>query len=61
SLFRPLTTITSSLSPLLIAGLFDVYGSYVLAFTGVLASWLLVGAIVGFAKPPRKKPTTEGL
>lgn len=59
SLFRPLTTITSSLSPLLIAGLFDVYGSYVWAFTGVLASWLLVGAIVGFAKPPRKTPATD--
>jgi MFS family permease len=61
SLFRPLTTITSSLSPLLIAGLFDVYGSYIWAFTAVLVSWLLVGTIVGFAKPPRKPSATAGL
>ena len=61
SLFRPLTTITSSLSPLLIAGLFDIYGSYVWAFTAVLASWLLVGAIVGFARPPRKTSAAAGL
>ena len=61
SLFRPLTTITSSLSPLLIAGLFDVYGSYLWAFTAVLTSWLLVGTIVGFAKPPTKTPATADL
>jgi MFS family permease len=58
SLFRPLTTVTSSLSPLLIAGLFDAYGSYIWAFTAVLVSWLLVGTIVGFAKPPSKPSAT---
>jgi MFS family permease len=54
SLIRPLTTITGSLSPLMVAGLFDVFGTYTWAFTAVLVAWLLVAAIVGFAKPPRK-------
>jgi len=58
SLIRPLTTITGSLSPLLVAGLFDAFGTYTWAFTAVLIAWLFVAAIVGFAKPPRKKPSS---
>jgi len=56
SLIRPLTTITGSLSPLMVAGLFDFFGTYTWAFTAVLVAWLFVAAIVGFAKPPQKAP-----
>ena len=61
SIIRPLTTITGSLSPLLIAGLFDIHGTYTWAFTAVLFSWIGVAAIVAFAKPPTRQraPATQ--
>ena len=57
SLIRPLTTVTGSMSPLMIAGLYDIHGSYTWAFTAVLLSWLVVAGIVGFARPPVRQPS----
>ena len=55
SIIRPLTTATGSVSPLLIAGLYDLHGTYLWAFTMIVASWLTVAAIVGFARPPSRQ------
>ena len=55
SIIRPITTVTGSMSPLLIAGLYDIRGSYVWAFSAVLLAWLAVASIVGFAKPPTRR------
>lgn len=54
SIIRPMTTITGSVSPLLIAGLYDIHGTYTWAFTVVILSWVGVAAIVSFARPPTR-------
>ena len=59
SIIRPMTTITGSLSPVIIAGMYDIHGSYRWAFTMIIASWLTVATIVGFARPPRRKAAEE--
>ena len=55
SIIRPITTVSGSLSPLLIAGLYDIRGTYTLAFTAIVCAWLGVASIVGFARPPSRQ------
>lgn len=56
SIIRPMTTVTGSLSPVIIAGIYDIYGTYMWAFTMIIAAWLTVAGIVGFARPPVRRP-----
>lgn len=51
---RPAITVASAAGPLLIAGLYDIRGSYTLAFTVVMSTWLLAGLMFMFAKPPKR-------
>ncbi|MDE2899732.1 MAG: MFS transporter [Chloroflexota bacterium] len=60
SIIRPLTTTAGSLSPLLIAGLYDIHGTYLWAFTMIVVSWLTVAAIVTFARPPARQRAAAG-
>lgn len=57
SIIRPITTVSGSMSPLLIAGLYDIRGTYTLAFSGIVAAWLGVASIVSFARPPAGRTT----
>jgi MFS family permease len=50
---RPAITVASAAGPLVIAGLYDARGSYTLAFTVVLSTWLLAGFLFMLAKPPK--------
>ena len=51
---RPAITVASAVGPLLIAGLYDARGSYTLAFTVVMSTWLLAGFLFILAKPPKR-------
>ncbi|MCY4625095.1 MAG: MFS transporter [Chloroflexi bacterium] len=55
SIIRPITTVSGSMSPVLIAGLYDIRGSYMLAFSAIVAAWLGVASIVSFARPPSRQ------
>ena len=55
SIIRPITTVSGSMSPVLIAGLYDIRGSYMLAFSAIVAAWLCVASIVSFARPPSRQ------
>ena len=50
---RPFMTASSAVSPLFIAFLFDWQNSYTLAFLVIAAGWLLAGALMLMATPPR--------
>ncbi|MDE2968625.1 MAG: MFS transporter [Chloroflexota bacterium] len=50
---RPFMTASGAASPLFIAFLFDLQDSYTLAFLIIAAGWLLAGALMLLAKPPR--------
>ena len=52
-LMRPFMTLFGSASPLLIGALYDLRGSYVLAFAVVALSWLLAAVMVGFTSAPK--------
>ena len=58
---RPFMTASSAVSPLFIAFLFDWQNSYTLAFLIIAAGWLLAGALMLMATPPRlpASPTPE--
>ncbi len=56
---RPALTLASAAGPLVIAGLYDIRGSYTLAFTVVMSTWLVAGLLFFLAKPP--KPPTSSL
>ena len=51
---RPAITVASAAGPLVIAGLYDARGSYTLAFTVVMSTWLLAGLLFMLAKPPKR-------
>ena len=53
SLFRPIVMGTGAAGPLLFGALYDLQGSYTLAFITAALAWGAAGAIVLLAKPPR--------
>ena len=55
-IIRPFMTIAGALSPLMIALLFDLQGSYTTAFLIIAAGWLLAGGLMIMAAPPRSQP-----
>ena len=50
---RPFMTASGAASPLFIAFLFDLQDSYTMAFLIIAAGWLLAGALMLLATPPR--------
>ena len=57
---RPFMTASSAVSPLFIAFLFDWQDSYTLAFLIIAAGWLLAGALMLLATPPRAPERDSG-
>jgi MFS family permease len=57
-ILRPFVTLSGALSPLLVAGMFDIYGSYKEAFLLIIVTWFAAGAVVYLAKPPRNRQAT---
>ena len=57
---RPFMTASSAVSPLFIAFLFDWQDSYTLAFLIIAAGWLLAGALMLLATPPRAPERAAG-
>jgi len=57
-ILRPFVTLSGALSPLLVAGMFDIYGSYKEAFLLIIVTWFAAGAVVYMAKPPRMRQAT---
>ncbi len=53
-LMRPAMTLFGSASPLMIGALYDIRGTYVLAFAAVAVSWLLAAVMVVFVRAPRR-------
>lgn len=58
-ILRPFVTLSGALSPLLVAGMFDIYGSYKEAFLLIIVTWFAAAAVVYLAKPPRNLQATE--
>ncbi len=56
---RPFMTASGAASPLFIAFLFDWQNSYTLAFLIIAAGWLLAGALMLMATPPRLPAASE--
>jgi MFS family permease len=54
-ILRPFVTASGAMSPLLVAGMFDIYGSYKEAFLLIMITWFAAAAVVYMAKPPRKR------
>ena len=52
-ILRPFVTLSGAMSPLLVAGMFDIYGSYQEAFLLIIVTWFAAAAVVYLAKPPR--------
>jgi MFS family permease len=52
-ILRPFVTLSGAMSPLLVAGMFDIYGSYQEAFLLIIVTWFAAAAVVFLAKPPR--------
>ena len=52
-IIRPFTTVSSALSPLVVAALYDVTGAYRVSFVMIAACWLTAGIAVGLARPPQ--------
>lgn len=53
-IMRPALTTASAAGPLVIAGLYDLRGSYDTAFVFVMAMWLVAGLMFLLAPPPRR-------
>jgi len=59
-ILRPFVTLSGAMSPLLVAGMFDIYGSYQEAFLLIIVTWFAAAAVVYLAKPPKKpQPPTD--
>jgi len=56
---RPLTLLSSSAGPLVLAWVYDHFGDYTLGFWAVTASWLLCGAALLFARPVAAAPHSK--
>ena len=50
---RPAITVASAAGPLVIAGIYDLNGSYELAFIFVMMMWFAAGMMFLLARPPR--------
>ena len=53
-ILRPFVTLSGAMSPLLVAGMFDIYGSYREAFILIIVTWFASAGVVYLARPPRK-------
>ena len=53
-ILRPFVTLSGAVSPLLIAGMFDIFGSYREAFLLASLTWVLAAGVVFLAAPPRR-------
>ena len=53
-ILRPFVTLSGAMSPLLVAGMFDIYGSYREAFILIIVTWFASAVVVYLARPPRK-------
>ena len=58
-IMRPPLTLASAAGPLLIAGIYDLRGSYSLAFVFVMATWFVAGLMFLLARPPRLQPAPD--
>ena len=54
-ILRPFVTLSGAMSPLLVAGMFDIYGSYQEAFLLIIVTWFAAAAVVYLARPPRNR------
>lgn len=54
---RPAITVASAVGPLVIAGIYDLNGSYKLAFVFVMMMWFAAGMMFLLARPPRARPS----
>ena len=54
-IMRPFQTATGAVSPLLIALLFDLRGSYTIGFLGIMMAWLMAGSLITLARPPANR------
>lgn len=59
-ILRPFITLSGAMSPLLVAGMFDIYGSYKEAFIVVMITWLAAAAVMYLAAPPKSQRSTAG-
>ena len=53
---RPAITLASAAGPLVIAGIYDIQGSYALAFWMVMGTWFVAGLMFLLVRPPRRQP-----
>ena len=58
-IMRPALTLASAAGPLVIAGIYDLKGSYTLAFVFVMFMWFVAGLMFLLAKPPRRQPAPD--
>ena len=56
---RPFMTGAGSISPVLIAFLFDLQDSYTMAFLIIATAWVVAGGLMLLAAPPRTQPGPE--
>ena len=56
---RPFVTLSGAVSPLLIAGMFDIFGTYREAFLLATFTWVLAAGVVFLAAPPRRQRTAS--
>ena len=54
-ILRPFVTLSGAMSPLLIAGMFDIFGTYREAFLLATLTWVLAAGVVFLAAPPRRR------
>lgn len=54
-ILRPFVTFSGAMSPLLVAGMFDIYGSYKEAFLLIIVTWFAAAAVIYLARPPRSR------
>ena len=54
-ILRPFVTLSGAVSPLLIAGMFDIFGTYREAFILATLTWVLAAGVVFLAAPPRRQ------
>ena len=58
-ILRPFVTLSGAVSPLLIAGMFDIFGTYREAFLLATFTWVLAAGVVFLAAPPRRQRATS--
>ena len=58
-ILRPFVTLSGAVSPLLIAGMFDIFGSYREAFLLATLTWVLAAGVVFLAAPPRRMTAVQ--